>query len=290
MKRLRCIASLAAAASMAGVAYAAHPPAWTAAREPFKIWGDTYYVGTQGLSAVLIVSPQGHLLVDATGDYAASLVAANIAKLGFDVRDVKAIVASHAHHDHAGGIAELVRLSGATVYARAAQAMTLRAGELQAGDPQHGVPDSSFPRVAGVTVVADDGVVAVGTIALHAIATAGHTPGGTSWAWRSCEGSRCIDVVYADSLTAVSADGFRFTDAPRLVEEFEAGIARLAALPCDVLVTPHPEQSRFFERMEKRAAGDVASVTDAEGCKRYADGARERLAARLQRERDGVEP
>jgi metallo-beta-lactamase class B len=92
--------------------------------------------------------------------------------------------------------------------------------------------------------------------------------------------------VYADSLSAVSADGFRFTRSANLLDEFAASIERIAAARCDVLITPHPDQSRFFERMQKRAAGDSASVFDAESCKRYADAARAGLAARAQRERD----
>ena len=289
MMRAGLALAFAALIGTASAANAARSPTWTTAVEPFEIYGNTYYVGTEGIASVLITSPQGHVLVDAGVADAAPLVAASIRKLGFDVHDVKAIVASHAHHDHVGGIAELRRLSGATVYARAAQAATLRVGELQPDDPQYGVADSAFPAVEQVSVIPDDGAVKVGSIVLHAIATPGHTPGGTSWTWQSCEHERCASLVYADSLTAVSADGFRFTQNTDLVDELSASIDRIASEPCDVLVTPHPEVSRFFERMQERAEGGPTRVIDTGACRRYADGARAGLASRLQRERDGRE-
>ena len=282
---------LAALATMG--LHAQQPPAceqcdmWNRPQEPFKIYGNTYYVGVRGLSAVLITSPEGHVLIDAALPESADAIARNIGTLGFRVEDVKLILNSHVHFDHAGGIAALQRASGARVAASPWSAAVLRTGRSSADDPQHGVvpPIASVPRVQEV---ADGATLHVGGIAVTVHYTPGHTPGGTTWTWRSCESSRCLDVVYADSLTAVSADGFRFTAVAGRVQAFERTFTTVAALPCDILVTPHPEASDLFGRLEKRARGAADAMNDREACGRYARGGLERFRKRIADERAGA--
>src|SRR5688572_25950274 len=90
---------------------------WNKDQAPFRIFGNAYFVGTHGLSSVLITSPQGHVLIDGALPQSAPLIAAHVAKLGFKMTDVKLILNSHVHFDHAGGMAELQKLSGAKVIA-----------------------------------------------------------------------------------------------------------------------------------------------------------------------------
>ena len=124
--------------------------------------------------------------------------------------------------------------------------------------------------------LADGQVVRVGELALTAHATPGHAPGGTSWTWVSCQDGRCLDLVYADSLTAAADKHYRFSDHPGYVAAFGRSIDAVAALPCDILVTPHPLASNLFARMDGSAA-----LADPDACRRYADAARERLDRRL---------
>jgi metallo-beta-lactamase class B len=137
------------------------------------------------------------------------------------------------------------RASGAEVAASASGAQALQRGLPTADDPQIGFGEKTnrFPAVAKVRVVADGEVLRVGELALTAHLTPGHTPGSTTWSWRSCEGAACKNIVYADSLNAVAAPGFRFTgDAthPSRVDAFRRSIATVATLPCDVFLTVHP--------------------------------------------------
>jgi metallo-beta-lactamase class B len=260
---------------------------WNEPQRPFKIHGNTWYVGTRGLSAVLVTSPAGHVLLDGALPESAPLIAASIRALGFRLEDVKFILNSHAHFDHAGGIAALQRASGAVVAAHPWSAAVLRRGRSLADDPQHGVLDP-YPGVRAVRTVADGETVRVGPLALTAHFTGGHTPGGTSWSWRSCEDERCWDIVYADSQTPISADGFLFTRSstyPTAVADFQRGHAVLERLPCDVLLAPHPGFSEVFERLAKRDAGDAQAFRDPARCRAYAAWARERLDERLARER-----
>jgi metallo-beta-lactamase class B len=253
---------------------------WNDPATPLQVYGNTWYVGTCGITALLVTSDDGHILVDAGTPQAGPLILANIRALGFKPEDVRAIVFSHEHNDHAGSLAELQRATGAPVYARAPAVGTLKRGMPDRRDPQLEVAEPIAP-VERVVTLADDGVVRVGPLALQAVASPGHTPGGTSWTWRSCEGDTCHQMVYADSLTAISDDVYRYSDDaahPGYTAAFRGTLARVAALDCDILVTPHPSASALWTRIGPRAN---APRVDRGACRAYAQKASERLDKRL---------
>lgn len=248
---------------------------WDDPAPPARIHGTTYAVGTCGITALLVTSRKGHVLIDAGTAEAAPLVVANITALGFKLRDIKWIVNSHEHVDHAGGLAAMKRLTKAKVAARQPAVAMLRRGETDPDDPQSGTLDD-FPMVGIDRIIAEGEQIVVGPLAVTALATPGHTKGGTSWSWRSCEGKTCRTIVYADSLSAVSRADYRFTDQPALVATFRATFAKIAALPCDLLITPHPSASNLFDRVSGKAP-----LVDPTACRTYAATASKRLDERL---------
>ena len=259
---------------------------WSEPEAPFQVYGNTYYVGTKGLSSLLITSPDGHVLIDGDLEQSAQQIVANMRALGFRIEDVKLILNSHVHYDHAGGIAELHKLSRAPVAASPYTARALESGHPGKDDPQY---DGALPipKVSGVKVVDDGEMLHVGSLSLTAHFTPGHTPGGTTWTWRSCERGRCLNMVYADSLTPVSSDNFRFSDSkayPNARQDFQKSFAILSALPCDILLTPHPGVSDLFGRLDKRDRGDPNAFVDPSACRRLADSAREDFEKRLASE------
>jgi metallo-beta-lactamase class B len=160
----------------------------------------------------------------------------------------------------------------------------LRSGGSTPADPQHGALDR-FPGVAATRAIADRGVLRLGPLALTAHATPGHMPGGTSWTWRSCEGAHCIDIAFVDSLTAVSAPGYRFSDErahPHVLPAFRATFERVRGLPCDLLLTPHPQASTLWSRL---GPGATRPLVEPGACRAYADTAERRLQTRLAEER-----
>jgi metallo-beta-lactamase class B len=281
-------ACMAGAAQGEAAPPCAHCAEWNEPQAPFRIFGNTYYVGVKGLTSILITSPAGHVLIDGGSRESPPQIAASIRELGFRIQDVKLILNSHVHYDHAGGIAELQRLSGARVAASPWSAEVLKLGRAAHGDPQ--LPDQiPMQPVARVEVVADGQRLSVGPIELEAHFTPGHTPGGTSWTWRSCEKSRCLAVVYADSLSAVASDGFSFLhspDYPAALGDFERSFATLAALPCDILLTPHPELADILQKHVRNAAGGAGNAfIDPEGCRRYVEWGRGSLRERIAEEK-----
>ena len=290
---LAVAAPLAAQALPARPAYSAEECSscaeWNAPQRPFRILGNTYFVGTRGLSAILVTSGEGHVLIDGALPESVPQILESIRSLGFRVEDVRLILNSHAHFDHAGGIAELQRATGAAVAASPASAAVLKSGTAGPDDPQYGVL-LAYPAVPEVRVLSDGETLRVGGLALTAHFTRGHTRGGTSWSWRSCDDAGlCAAMVYADSQTPVSAEGFLFSrnpSYPGVVDDFRRGHALLERLPCDVLLTPHPFASRIFERVEVRDRRGEGALLDPEGCRRYAATSREQLERRLATERD----
>jgi len=259
---------------------------WNVPQRPFRVHGNTYYVGTGGLTALLVTSPSGHVLIDGALPESAPLIAASIRALGFRLEEVQVLLNSHAHYDHAGGLAALQRASGAAVLLHPWSAKVLRLGTSPTDDPQYGLR-LPFPGVRAQRELKDGEVVRVGTLALTAHFTGGHTPGGTTWTWRSCEDTRCWDMVYADSQSPISDDAFRFsrnTRYPTVLKDFAQAQHLFDMIACDVVLTPHPSASEIFERHLRREAGDSAAFRDQSACREYATLSRGRLAERLAKE------
>jgi metallo-beta-lactamase class B len=211
---------------------------WNVSQAPFRLYGNAYYVGVHGLASVLITSDSGHILIDGDLPESAPKVAASIRALGFRIEDVKLILNSHVHYDHAGGIAELQRLSGAQVAASAPSAEVLKRGQSGPDDPQFGVLPP-IAKISRVQVFKDGETLRVGPL-------------------------------------EVSAPAY-----PHAMQDFEKSFATLASLPCDLLVSVHPEMSNLWGRLEKRERGDTGALIDPQACEKYVDNFRERLRKRV---------
>ena len=245
---------------------------------PLHVFGNVYDVGTCGITALLITSPKGHVLLDGATAEAAPSVAANIERLGFKLTDVKLIGASHEHYDHVGGIAELQKRTGATLMAMPSAYVQLQTGQIDKDDPQFG-SIASFPAANVGIMLRDEFDVFLGGLRLTAWATPGHAPGGTSWTWRSCEDKRCVTVAYVDSVSAMSANGYRFSDHKAYVRVFRDTLKFIGRMRCDLLITPHPGASNFIDRLEGKAP-----LIGPGQCAAYAANGRAALDARLAKE------
>jgi len=257
---------------------------WNEPQNPFRVHGNTWYVGTDGLSSILIETDDGLILIDGGLTQSAALVDANIRSLGFDPLDIRAILVSHAHYDHVGGVNALQRMTQASVFASERGVVPLTSGRLDEGDPQFMAEkiDPSFPPVRNVTAVGDGEFVSVGSVNVKAVYTPGHTSNSVTWTWESCALGECLNVVYADSLTAVSAQGFSFAAsgaADRMIES--AG--KIGDLGCDILLSPHPFFFGMYDKLERIDDGNP--FVNSLACTFYAEEALGWLEQRLEAER-----
>lgn len=246
---------------------------WLTPQRPLRIAANSYLVGFGGLTVALIRTDAGLILIDGAVPQGVRAIEANIRRLGLRVEDVKLILSTEPHFDHAGGIAALARDTGATVVASAWAAPVLQSGRPGADDPQvaYGI---RFPATPPVRVVRDGEQVRLGHTTVTAHSTAGHTPGSMSWSWRSCEGAQCRAIVFASSLNPIAGEGYRFSDPVHAaaVADFRRSFATLRALPCDILLTAHPDQSGGDVKVRRFAArGHGNPFVDHGACRAYAD-------------------
>jgi metallo-beta-lactamase class B len=251
---------------------------WNDPAPPIRIFANVYDVGTCGLTVLLITGPKGHVLIDSGTAEAASQVAQNIERLGFKLTDIKLMLASHEHLDHVGGAAELKHRTGARLMVLPDARYAVESGLMAPDDPQFGLWPP-FPPAHVDALLRDGQTVSVGPLKLTAHSTFGHVRGSTSWTWTACEDSTCRAIVYADSTTAVSGSGYRFSDHPDYVARFRASLRKISKLRCDILITPHPAVSNLYPRL----AGQ-APLVDPEGCANYAAAASRKLDERLASE------
>ena len=235
---------LGGAAALAGSKWAR----WIWPVAPFHLIGPVDYVGTRGLASYLIRTPQGAILLDAPLQWNVAAIERSIAARGVRLRDVKLILLSHAHFDHAGGLAALQRATGAQIIVGAADRAAVETG-VPPGETHYGVIGFDPVRVA--RGVRDGDVVELGGVRLTAVATPGHTPGCTSWQMQTPVDGRPLTILFACSLEVAGnklVDNRRY---PGIVADFRRSFDRLGAMRPDVLLTFHPERSDLFERVER---------------------------------------
>ncbi|MEP0190822.1 MAG: subclass B3 metallo-beta-lactamase [Erythrobacter sp.] len=251
---------------------------WDKPAPPFKVHGNTYYVGTCGISAILILGDQNHVLIDTGTRKGSEVVLANISKLGATPKDIGLIFYSHEHFDHVAGLAFIQQASGAPILSAPEAVDTFRTGKDNPTDPQAGLHEPMAP-VANVIPTTPGTSITFGGTSYTPIATPGHTPGALSWQWESCNGDDCKNIVYADSLSPISRDDYKFSDHPEYVAKYRAGLDALDKLKCDILLTPHPSHSQ----MVKRAA--TGSFVGGVTCADYAAKKHRDLDDRLTKEK-----
>lgn len=248
------------------------------AAPPVRIHGNAFYVGTCGAASVLITGSAGNILIDGGTEQDADQIAQNIHDLGFRVTDIRLILSGHEHFDHAGGIARLQRLSGATVVSSAAAAKVLQSGQPSPDDPQAGIL-KSFPGAAVGRIIGDGAEIRLGDLMVTAMTTPGHAAGSMSYRWMSCDGGVCRMIVYADVLAPSSNPTYRFSDHPAVVAALRTSATKIATSPCEVVVTASPQASHLGDRF---AVGQT--LLDENGCKAYAADMTTALDQRLAKE------
>lgn len=274
----------------AGAGIAAEPPlpqleaytvheSWRQPIAPVKIADNTWHIGTANLSAILVKTPAGAVLIDGGMPQAADMLLRHMAELGVAPEDLRLILLSQAHADHVGPLAELRRRTGAKVAANAESAVLLARGgsnDIHFGDT------IIYPPVQVDRLLLDHEVVELGGMRFTVHFMPGHTPGSMAWTWTDGDGGTPVRIAYADSLTA---PGYRLVDNPRyprIVEDYRRSFDVVRALPCDLLLTPHPGSSG-------RDFADPAASKPM-GCVEYADASERSFEQQLQAERQAARP
>jgi metallo-beta-lactamase class B len=220
----------------------------TTAFPPHKVIGNVYYVGTRTLSAFLITTPQGHMLINSTYERNVRTIEKSVTQLGFKFSDVKILLGTHAHGDHQEGDALVKELTGAQVVVMREDVPALEA--IKPGGKAHPID----------RMVRDGEEVTLGATTLTAHLTAGHTRGCTTWTMRVPDGGRNYNVVFACSYRAPG------TVTPEIENEFNRTFKIIRALPCDVPLGDHPAQYNLAAKHARLKPGAPNPFVDADSC------------------------
>lgn len=230
---------------------------WNEPADPFRIIGNVHFVGTGELAAYLITSKNGHILIDGAMPESADQIVSNIRRLGYRIEDVEILLNSHAHMDHAGGLAQLKALSGARLFASAGDRPELESGKITYRDGT--LP---FPGVKVDKVIRDGDRVRVGDAVLTTVLTPGHTRGCTSWTMRLKEGRKPLDILFACSITVAGQPLAGKGLYPQAPADFERTFAKLGRLKPDIFLTFHTATFNMIEKKKRLEAGEALAFVD----------------------------
>jgi metallo-beta-lactamase class B len=246
---------------------------WNKPTEPFRVIDNVWYVGTEGLSAFLFTTPEGHVLLDGATPEGAAMIEANIVKLGFKLSDVKILLNSHAHFDHSGGLAKLKQDTGATLAAMEGDVSALEGGFYLGSEDSKtmGAPPVKVDRV-----LKDGDTVKVGDFTLTAHLTPGHSRGCTSWGATLGEGGKWYEALVFCSATVAANRITPPLQYEGIVEDYRKTFVKTKEMKVDIPLAPHPE---FFQLLQKSAKAKA----DPKGTNPFIDpGAFPTLMSRLE--------
>jgi metallo-beta-lactamase class B len=231
--------SLILVLAFAGSLLAQSSTDWTEPFPPYRIVANVYYVGSRGLASYLITTPQGHILINSSLEDSVPLIRQSIEKLGFRFSDVKILLISHAHWDHAAGSGMIKEITGAKYMVMDADVPVIEAGGKN--DFQYGNSPNSLYQPTKVDRVLHDGdEVRLGDTVLVAHLTPGHTKGCTTWTLQATEGGKTYNVVIVGSPNV--NPGYKLVNNtlyPQIAEDYDRMFRVLKSLPCDVFLGAH---------------------------------------------------
>ena len=230
---------------------------WRFAVEPFCIADNFYYVGNKNVSAHLIDTGDGLILLDTAFPQTVYLLLESVRKLGFDPADIARILHSHAHYDHMGGTRAIVELTGAKTYLGVGDVEFLRSRTELTWAAEYGV---EFSETFDLDVALKDGdMVALGNTEILCVHTPGHTPGATSWFFDvTWQGSTCRVGFHGGPGHNTLTDEFlaRYDLPDTCRADFARSIDRLRQEHVDIHLGLHPNQSDTLAKAKRMTETD----------------------------------
>ncbi len=221
-----------------------------------RVAGNTYYVGSKELASFLITTPEGHFLINSSFEETVPMIRGAVESLGFKMKDIKYLLASHAHSDHVAGHAMMHDLTGAKVLVMEGDDRVISSG----GAGQYLYADSRWPQCPVDSVLKDGEAVKLGGVTLVARRTPGHTRGCTTWTWKETVDGKPLNVVVIGSPNV--NPGYKLVDNaayPEIADDYAKTFAVLKSLPCDVFLGAHGNYYDMLskhERLEKKQPGN----------------------------------
>lgn len=254
---------------------------WNRPVKPYRVIANIYYVGASDVTSFLITTPEGHILLDSGFAETVPLIRDNVKQLGFRLEDIKILINSHAHYDHAGGLAQLKELTGAKLMASEADAVLLASGgrdDFQWGDKLSYSPAEVDRRLR------DKDTINLGGVTMTARLTPGHTKGSTTWTMQVKEAGKLLSVVFVGS---TSVPGYKLIGNPKypgIADDYAHTFRLLKGLPCDLFLSTHGSSFSMTEKMLRAERGEKNPFIDPEGYRRFIKQTERAFRQQLQKE------
>ncbi|HML18197.1 MAG TPA: subclass B3 metallo-beta-lactamase [Bryobacteraceae bacterium] len=274
----RFLAATVALASLAPV------QARAALFPPLRIIGNVYYVGDDDLASFLITTPKGDILINNGFEYSAEEIRARMKMLGFKITDIKILLVTHAHSDHAAATATLKRITGAKLMAIEQETELLETG----GRTDYLFGSSGwFPPAKVDRQFKDGDRIELGGSSLTAHLTPGHTKGSVSYSMDVAEGGRTYHVLIANLGSINPGTEFLHNDRyPKIREDYAATFRIQKELACDVFLTSHASQFGLLAKWKPGMPYDPERFVDPEGYHRAVERLEQRFLETVQAQRD----
>jgi metallo-beta-lactamase class B len=258
---------------------------WNAPFKPFRLIGNIHYVGASGISSFLITTPEGHILMDTGFETTVPRIRESVMKLGFRLADIKIILNSHAHLDHAGGHALMQELTGARILMSEADAALLASGGTNDFTPYSKEMIGYRPAKAD-RILRDGDKVTLGGVTLTCHLTPGHTKGCTTWTMDITEDGKVQHVVFFGSTSILPGVPLvNNAQYPGIADDLAASYRKLKSLPCDVFLAPHAGFFGLSEKAERLERGEKPNpFIDPKAFKNFIEQAEQNFLAQLERE------
>jgi metallo-beta-lactamase class B len=283
------IASIALLLIVTFIVAAKHAPTyaqndWTEPFPAFRIAGNLYYVGSKGLAAYLVTTPEGHILINSNMEANVPMIRKSMESLGFKFDDIKILLISHAHYDHCGGSATIKRLTGAKYMVMEGDVDVVESGgktDFQYGND----PETVFAPAKVDRVLHDGDQVKLGGATLTARLTPGHTKGCTTWTMRVNDHSKERDVVIVGSPNV--NPGYKLVGNaayPRITDDYEKTFRVLKSLPVDYFLGAHGSYFDLEKKYARMKLGEVA-LFDPAGYKNFVSDREQAFRFELQKQK-----
>ncbi len=260
-------------------------------QQPFRMIDNIWWVGHSEVGSLLIISEEGHFLIDSTAEHDVHWVVENIISAGFRLEDIKYILNTHTHHEHMSGIPKLQKLlPHATIVASKESAEVMgTGGKTDFRYMMDGNRDHLFEPFQVDRIIGHQEQLTLGDVTLMAHITPGHTEGTTTWTLDVEEGGKTYNAVMFGGISASGVDRAPLLNNPfypNIKEDYEFSLKYLANLECDVFLTYRAPTINLHEKLARLEQGDyqVNPFVDPEGCELYLDFYEKRFRTQLQEE------
>jgi metallo-beta-lactamase class B len=262
-------------------------PEWARPFPPFRIIGNIYWVGSYDLSTYLITTPQGHILINTGIGDTAQKIKASVEQLGFTMREVRILTATHGHWDHVAGMAELKKMTGAALVTSELDKELLASGgkaDFRWGD----TPSARFEPVTVDRTFKDGETISLGGTVLTTHLHPGHTKGATSFTTDVRENGKTYRVVIAN-LGSINP-GVRVTGMPGypgIEQDYARTFRAQKAMAIDVFLASHASQFGLHDKYKPGDAYDPERFVDPAGFLEAVTGLERTYLAQVAKERAG---